>query len=137
MTPECLVGHIDRSEGAFTMLAAKDVSKIDIDWHYVSCPVDGNISYHFKEGSNQWWTAVQLRNHRNAIATFEYKDPMGVWKAVPRVDYNFLVDESGMGPGPYSFRVTDIAGNVLADAGVPFIEAGDSPGAGQFSACAP
>lgn len=135
--PECPVGHIDLSEGAFTMLAAKDLGKIDIDWQYVSCPVDGNISYHFKEGSNQWWTAVQVRNHRNAIATFEYKDSMGVWKAVPRVDYNYFLDESGMGPGPYSFRVTDIAGNTLEDAGVPFVEAGDSPGAGQFSACAP
>jgi expansin (peptidoglycan-binding protein) len=135
--PECPVGHIDLSEGAFTMLAAKDLGKIDIDWQYVSCPVDGNISYFFKEGSNQWWTAVQVRNHRNAIATFEYKDEMGNWKNVARVDYNFFLDESGMGPGPYAFRVTDIAGNVLEDAGVPFVEAGESPGAGQFPACAP
>jgi hypothetical protein len=26
---------------------------------------------------------------------------------------------------------------VLEDAGVPFVEAGESPGAGQFPACAP
>lgn len=29
------------------------------------------IAYHFKDGSNQWWTAVQIRNHRNPIAKFD------------------------------------------------------------------
>ena len=135
--PECPQGNIDLAEGAFPMIADKQLGIVPISWQYVSCPVAGNIVYHFKEGSNQWWTAVQVRNHRNAIAKFEYRAMDNTWKDVARVDYNFFIDESGMGPGPYDFRVTDVAGNTLEDHAVPFIEAGDSPGAGQFPACTP
>ena len=135
--PECPQGNIDLAEGAFPMIADKQLGIVPISWQYVSCPVAGNLVYHFKEGSNQWWTAVQVRNHRNAIAKFEYRAMDNTWKDVARVDYNFFIDESGMGPGPYDFRVTDVAGNTLEDHGVPFIEAGDSPGAGQFPACTP
>jgi expansin (peptidoglycan-binding protein) len=135
--PECPPGHIDLHPDAFAMLADPQLGVVPISWAYVPCPVAGNIAYHFKEGSNQWWTAVQVRNHRNAVASFEYRDAMGDWKPVERVDYNFFIDMSGMGPGPYSFRVTDVYGNVLEDAGVPFVEAGESPGGGQFPACSP
>ena len=135
--PECPQGNIDLAEGAFPMIAKKELGIVPISWRYVSCPVDGDLVYHFKEGSNQWWTAVQVRNHRNAIAKFEYRAADDTWKSVARVDYNFFIDEAGMGPGPYDFRVTDVHDNVIEDQGVPFKEAGDSPGAGQFPACTP
>jgi len=133
--PGCAPGDIDLSEGAFPMIAAKELGRVPISWRYVSCATDGPIVYHFKEGSNQWWTAVQVRGHKNPIASLEYKDGGGQWKAVQRVDYNYFVEDAGMGPGPYSFRVTDTEGNVLGDSGIPFVEAGDAPGAGQFPAC--
>ncbi|APR85153.1 extracellular endoglucanase precursor [Minicystis rosea] len=134
--PECQPGDIDLSPQAFEKLADKSLGRIKIDWTYVPCGVDGNIVYHFKEGSNQWWTAVQIRNATNAIATLEVQKD-GQWVKVNRVDYNYFVDEAGMGTGPYSFRVTDVNGAVLTDMGVPFVEAGDSEGAGQFPACGP
>jgi expansin len=96
--------------------------------------VTGPIVYHFKEGSNQWWTAVQIRNARFAIAKFEFQKD-GQYVAVNRLDYNYFVADAGMGPGPYDFRVTDVEGNVLEDKGIPFKEAGDEPGASQFPAC--
>lgn len=133
--PGCMKGHIDLAEGAFPMIADKQLGIVDITWRYVSCAVDGPIVYHFKEGSNQWWTAVQIRNHRNAIAKFEFKDESDQWQSVSRVDYNYFVADQGMGPGPYAFRVTDVNGNVLEDSGIPFIEAGDAPGQGQFPPC--
>jgi hypothetical protein len=40
-----------------------------------------------------------------------------------------------MGPGPYTFRVTDVYGAQLVDTGVPFVENGDSVGTNQFPAC--
>jgi expansin (peptidoglycan-binding protein) len=133
--PECPQGDIDLSEAAFPMIAAKELGRVPISWRYVSCPTVGPIVYHFKEGSNEWWTAVQIRGHKNPIAKLEFKDGAGQWQAVPRFDYNYFVAEQGMGPGPYSFRVTDTSGHVLEDDGVPFVEAGDAPGAGQFPAC--
>lgn len=134
--PECQPGHIDLSPDAFSKIADLSAGKVPITWQYAACGVDGPIRYHFKEGSNPWWTAVQIRNHRYPIAKFEFKTTDGAWKDVPRVDYNYFLDEAGMGPGPYSFRVTDAYGQVLEDSGIPFAEAADSPGASQFPSCA-
>jgi expansin (peptidoglycan-binding protein) len=90
--------------------------------------------YHFKDGSNPWWTAVQIRNHRNAIATFEVR-VADAWVDVPRVDYNYFVKEDGMGEGPLAFRITDVAGNVLEDDGIPLLDDADAPGAAQLPTC--
>jgi expansin (peptidoglycan-binding protein) len=91
---------------------------VSISWRVVSPAISGPISYHFKDGSNQWWTAVQIRNHRNPITKLEYKNSQGQWVSVERVDYNYFVEPSGMGPGPYTFRVTDSYGNTLQDSGI-------------------
>jgi expansin (peptidoglycan-binding protein) len=132
--PECAEGAIDLSPEAFAKLADPSLGRITIHWKYVACDVTGPIAYHFKEGSNEWWTAVQIRNSRQAIAAFEFKQN-GAYVPVSRVDYNYFVADSGMGPGPYDFRVTDVNGAVLTDAAIPFAEAADSPGAAQFPSC--
>ncbi len=132
--PECPAGDIDFSEAAFARIADPKLGRVPITWRYASCPVTGNLRYRFKEGSSQWWTAVQVRDHRNAIATFEVRKG-GAWQAVSRADYNYFIDEAGMGPGPFDFRVTDVEGNVVEDLGVPLMEAGEVAGAGQFPAC--
>jgi expansin (peptidoglycan-binding protein) len=134
--PECPEGDIDLSPEAFSQIADISAGRVPITWQYSDCDVGGTIQYHFKEGSNQWWTAVQIRNHRHPIATFEFKADGGQYRAVPRESYNYFVEAAGMGPGPYSFRVTDVYGNALEDSGIPFVEAGDSPGAAQFPSCA-
>lgn len=134
--PECAPGDIDLSPEAFEKLADPVLGRVDISWTYVPCDVSGNIVYHFKEGSNQWWTAVQIRNARFAIGKLEVQKA-GSFVEVNRVDYNYFVDEAGMGPGPYTFRVTDVNGNVLTDSGIAFVEAGDAEGSGQFPSCSP
>lgn len=134
--PECAPGDIDLSPEAFAKIAELSAGRVPITWHYTACDVDGPIRYHWKEGSNQWWTAVQIRNHRHPIASVEYKADDGSYRSVARESYNYFVEPNGMGPGPYSLRVTDVFGQVLEDTNIEFIEAGDSPGAGQFPACA-
>ena len=95
--------------------------------------MDGLIRFEFKDGSNQWWTAVQVRNYRNPIAKFEYRLPNGIFKAVPRVDWNYFVEASGMGAGPYTFRVTDVLGNVIVSNNIPLSNPGvEIDGSGQF-----
>ncbi|MDI1449495.1 expansin EXLX1 family cellulose-binding protein [Polyangium sp. 6x1] len=135
LCPECVHGDIDLSPDAFAKLAPLEDGRIPISWQFVPCDGQGPIVYHFKEGSNQWWTAVQIRNHRNAIAKLEWKSDDGAWHEVQRLDYNYFVEDKGMGPGPYTIRVTDVYGSVLEDSGIPFVEAGDAPGQGQFPAC--
>lgn len=135
--PECPVGDIDLSEGAFPMIAAKELGRVPISWRYVSCAVEGEMSYRFKEGSSEYWTAVQVRNHRNAIASFEYREGGGAWQAVARAQYNYFIDEGGMGPGPIDFRVTDVAGNVIEDDGLMVLDGAEVASKGQFPACMP
>jgi expansin (peptidoglycan-binding protein) len=133
LCPECKAGHLDLSKEAFALIADLPQGIVPITWQLISPALNGPIAYHFKDGSNQWWTAVQVRNHRNPIAMFEYRDENGQWVVVPRASYNYFVQtDPGMGLGPYTFRVTDIYGNVLVDSGIPFIENGTLNGAAQF-----
>jgi expansin (peptidoglycan-binding protein) len=131
--PECAHGDIDLSPEAFDRIAPRVAGRVPISWRVVSPAINGPIAYPFKDGSNQWWTAVQVRNHRNPLEKFEYRNSAGEWVEVPRLQYNYFVQQNpGMGPGPYSFRVTDIYGNQLVDSGIPHVEAGTVSGAGQF-----
>jgi expansin len=132
LCPECSTGHLDLSQQAFAKIADLPLGRVSITWQVVSPAINGPIVYQFKQGSNQWWTAVQIRNHRNPIAKFEYLNASSHWISVPRTDYNYFVEGNGMGTGPYSFRVTDSYGHVLTDSGIPFIEDGTVNGANQF-----
>lgn len=133
--PECKHGDLDLSQQAFAKLADVSAGRVKISWQLVACDVAGPIQYKFKEGSNQWWTAVQIRNHRYAIGKLEFKNAAGKYVSVPRETYNYFVQASGMGTGPYTFRVTDVFGHALVDTGIPFEDGGVKSGAAQFPAC--
>jgi expansin (peptidoglycan-binding protein) len=132
LCPECHAGHLDLSREAFAQIADLPQGRVSITWQVVSPELAGPIAYHFKDGSNQWWTAVQIRNHRNPVSQLEYWTG-GQWVSVPRTSYNYFVQTNpGMGPGPSTFRVTDSYGHVLVDSGIPHLENGTVNGAGQF-----
>lgn len=132
--PECQPGDIDFSAEAFALIADPIDGRVPISWRIISPELDGPIVYRYKEGSSQYWTAVQIRNHRNPVAKFEYQTSDGQFKTVPREMYNYFVEPSGMGPGPYTFRVTDIYGNIITDSNVPFIDSGTVSSGSQFPA---
>lgn len=133
--PECKPGDIDLSPLAFEKIAARELGRVPISWHVIPCPVTGPIVYHFKDGSNPWWTAVQIRNHRYPVLRLEYLDSNGQFVDIPRTDYNYFVKADGMGPGPYTFRVTDLVGQTLSDSEIGLVEDGNVLGAAQFSLC--
>lgn len=83
---DCHTGHLDLSPEAFALIADLAQGRVDITWRVVSPAVSRPIAYHFKDGSNQWWTAVQVRNHRNPVAKFEYRTSAGQWVEVARTD---------------------------------------------------
>jgi expansin (peptidoglycan-binding protein) len=133
LCPGCDVGQLDMSEQAFGAIANLSQGVISITWQVVSPNIPGPIAYHFNTYSSQWWTAVQIRNHRNPVAKLEYQKSDGTWVSVPRTSYNYFVQQNpGMGPGPYNFRVTDSYGNVLTDTGIPSKPGESVNGAGQF-----
>lgn len=131
--PECPEGDLDLSPEAFSMIAPLEAGRVPIRWEAIACPVSGPIVYHFKDGSNPWWTAIQLRNHTHPIAALEYESNE-TWVNVPRLDYNYFVEDAGMGEGPLRLRVTDVWGNTLEDSDIPLLDDAGAPGQAQFEA---
>jgi expansin (peptidoglycan-binding protein) len=134
--PGCAMGDIDLSPAAFEQIAALDDGRVDVSWRVVPCSnVPVSIGYRFKEGSSQWWTAVQVVGHRTPVASLAYQRD-GAWADVPRLDYNYFVADPGMGPGPFGLLVTDIFGNTLQNSNIELIpDESVVPGAGQFPGC--
>jgi expansin len=132
---DCAPGNIDLSPSAFARIADTTLGRVPITWQVVACNPTGPIQYHFEPSSSQWWTAVQLRNIRYAVQRLEYRDQAGTYHVIPRTSYNYFVQTPGIGPGPYTFRVTDIYGHVLEDGGVPLVVGGTVSGSGQFPVC--
>ena len=132
--PECASGDLDLSPQAFDAIAVHADGRVPITWRVVPCEIAGPIVYHFKDGSNPWWTAIQVRNHRHPIARLEASVD-GAWRELGREQYNYFVDASGLGEGPFTLRVTDVHGNVIEDSGIPLLDDADAPGASQLPAC--
>jgi len=134
--PECARGDLDLSVQAFDRIAERAQGRVPVRWRYVPCDVEGALRYRFKEGSSQDWTAVQIRNHRQRIARLEV-ERSGAFVTVPRESYNYFVAASGMGPGPYTFRLTDAYGATVVERGVVLRVAREVTGTQQLPACAP
>jgi expansin (peptidoglycan-binding protein) len=112
--PECEKGHLDLSKSAFAKIADLSAGRVPITWNVVGCDVSGNLTYHYKQGTSQYWTAIQVRNSRLPIASLEIKRSSGFSK-IERQDYNYFVDDSGGGAGPITVRVTSIDGQQIVD----------------------
>jgi expansin (peptidoglycan-binding protein) len=135
LCPECPQGDIDLAPDAFAKIAPLSTGRVPIAWRWISCDLAGPLAYHLKDGSNPWWLAVLVRGHVNRVARVEARAG-GAWVELPRADYNHFVAASGLGAGPFTFRVTDVDGNAVEDAGVPLAPGVDWSGAAQFPMCA-
>jgi len=76
------------------------------------------VCYKFKEGTTQYWCGVQVRNHRYPITKLEYLNENGEFVEIPRRQYNYF-ESMDMGAGPFTFRITDIYGQVIIDKDIP------------------
>lgn len=112
--PECLKGDVDLSAEAFAQIADPTLGRIPVSWKYLANDVP-TIKLYFKEGSSQWWTAVQVRDHRYRIKSLAYRltGSGNAFVAVPRETYNYFVKADGMGLGPYDFKMVDVNGQVI------------------------
>jgi expansin (peptidoglycan-binding protein) len=133
LCPECQRGDLDLSPEAFDQIAERSAGRVPITWNEVPCATAGSLVYHFKDGSNPWWTAIQIREHRHRIASLAVEQA-GAWTEIERLDYNYFVIEN-LGPGPYHLRVTDIHGHEVSDDGVPLRDDDDVTSAAQLAAC--
>ncbi len=132
--PGCAHGDLDLSREAFEMISPLAAGRVPITWHAVACEVSGPIAYHFKDGANAYWTAIQIRDHRYPIARVEARTG-DAWQPIERVEYNYFVESDGLGAGPYALRVTDTRGHVVEDAAIELGDDVTRTGAEQFPLC--
>jgi len=131
LCPDCEQGHLDLSQEAFAKIADVSAGRVSITWQVVPCAVNGDVSYELKDGSSQYWTAIQVRNSRLPIAKLEWMQG-GAWVAVDRTDYNYFVVNGGVGAGSYQVRITASTGAQLTDTLPPVVANAVVPGSGQF-----
>lgn len=109
--PECPAGHIDLSKEAFAKIADPVQGIIPVSYRgLVNPPLPGPLTFRMKDGASQYWFAVLVGDHGNPLKSVEAKRSGSGWQAANREEYNYWVIDAGMGPGPYSVRVTDVYG---------------------------
>lgn len=123
---------LDLSAQAFAKIEDPDVGIAKVSFELVPCSVTGPMRYRFKEGSSQWWTAVQVQNHREPVAKVEYEKD-GAWVVMVREDDNFFLEPKGVGPRPEGLplRVTSITGKVVEET-LPVDDSKTLTGRGQL-----
>ena len=132
LCPGCETGHLDLSMEAFAKIADVSAGRVPITWQVVPCDVTGPVEYRYKEGSSQYWTAIQVRNHRLPITTLEVQ-LAGAWQSLARTDYNYFLDASGVGTtSGFPVRITAVDGQQLVDSLPPVAPALVTQGAAQF-----
>lgn len=116
--PECQPGHIDLSREAFTRIADPVRGIVPITYRPVTGPAVGALTFRIKEGASRYWFAVRVDNHGNPLRSVEAKAPGGTWRQTVRQDYNYWLVDSGLGPGPYAVRITDVRGRTATATGI-------------------
>ncbi len=117
--PECAPGHLDLSRAAFTRIADPVQGIVPVTYRAaVHAPVPGPLTFRIKEGSSAYWFAVLVDNHADPLRSVEVRGPGGAWQRPVRQDYNYWVADGGLGPGPFSIRVTDVYGRRATATGI-------------------
>lgn len=119
--PEGKKGDLDLFTDAFPLIAPVEKGRVPVSWKIVplDSAEDAPVSYKYKIGSTEFWCGVQVRNHRYPITKLEYLNANGEFVEIPRRPYNYF-ESRDMGKGPFTFRITDIYGQVIIDKDIPF-----------------
>lgn len=131
--PECKPGDVDLSAQAFAMIANPAAGRVPITWQFVAGEVQGPVTYKYKDGSHQFWQAIQVRNHRVPVAKLEIL-PSGAsnWITLDRADYNYFIHPTAVPNAPMQVRVTAVTGATVQNM-LPAPQSGlDVGGTAQF-----
>ena len=120
LLPEGKRGDLDLYVDAFPLIAPVEKGRVPVSWRIVPLDTakDAPISYKYKEGTTEYWCGIQIRNHRYPITRLEYLDENGDFQEIKRRPYNYFESDK-MGAGPFTFRITDIYGQMIIDENIP------------------
>ncbi|MDG4829213.1 expansin EXLX1 family cellulose-binding protein [Solwaraspora sp. WMMD1047] len=120
--PECPAGHIDLSKEAFAKIADPVQGIVPVSYRAVANPSGvGPLTFRMKDGTSQFWFAVLVGEHGNALRSVEARSGGSAWRPADRQDYNYWVIDGGLGAGPYSIRVTDVRGQRAVAQGIKLL----------------
>ncbi|MEU7752974.1 expansin EXLX1 family cellulose-binding protein [Micromonospora sp. NPDC049171] len=115
----CGAGKIDLSDEAFAKIADRAQGIAPVTYRaVVNPPLDGGLTFRMKSGASRYWFAVQVGNHGNPLRSVEAAGPGGGFRKAARQIDNYWTVESGLGPGPYRIRVTDVYGRQATATGI-------------------
>ena len=120
LLPEGKKGDLDLYTDAFPLIAPVEKGRVPVTWKIIPLDSAENapVSYKYKVGTTEFWCGVQVRNHRYPITKLEYLDSNGNFIEIPRRNYNYF-ESMDLGAGPFTFRITDIYGDVIIDYDIP------------------
>lgn len=120
LLPEGKKGDLDLYTYAFPLIAPAEKGRVPVSWKIIPLDSAENepVSYKYKEGTTEYWCGVQVRNHRYPITRLEYLDENGEFVEIERRQYNYFESDK-MGKGPFTFRITDIYGQMVIDENIP------------------
>lgn len=120
LLPEGKKGDLDLYVDAFPLIAPKEKGRVPVSWKIIPLDTAENapVCYKWKEGTTEFWCGVQVRNHRYPITKLEYLNENGEFVEIKRRPYNYF-ESMEMGKGPFTFRITDIYGQVIIDENIP------------------
>lgn len=120
LLPEGKKGDLDLYVDAFPLIAPQEKGRVPVSWKIIPLDTAENapVCYKWKEGTTEFWCGVQVRNHRYPITKLEYLNENGEFVEIKRRPYNYF-ESMEMGKGPFTFRITDIYGQVIIDENIP------------------
>ena len=120
LLPEGKKGDLDLHIDAFPLIAPAIKGRVPVSWKIIPLDTAENapVCYKWKEGTTEFWCGVQVRNHRYPITRLEYLNENGQFVEIPRQQYNYF-ESKEMGKGPFTFRITDIYGQMIIDENIP------------------
>lgn len=116
--PECASNQLDIEASALHYVGyfGTPDGKNDTHFKVVACPMTSPVQFALKEGTNAYWSSVQVRNSRYPIAKLEYRQSNGSYLALQRTQDNYFpLNGVGLAGHTATFRVTDNNGNAITE----------------------
>jgi expansin len=114
--------HFDLAgSSTFGLLEPVSTGVKQVQYEWIPNPVGNTpVKLRFKDGTNAWWVAIEVLNHRYPISKVEVKNPAnGTWMTSDRTQagWNYWVFQftgSGLAT-PFQIRITDQYGHVITE----------------------
>lgn len=111
---DCPQDRLVLNKPTFDKVVGPNAVKTPVSWKVVPCAVTGNLAFLIKKTSSQYWTAIQVRNHRVALKSAAIKrSDSSDWQEMTRSNDNYFVAAKGVGTGSFALRVTAVDGQTI------------------------